>query len=135
MKIESKLIDCPETGEVRIAVVARSRVDAAGIRKIFRTVAEANTALSGCPVLIDLRQGTHRMTYLDIYEALAGMDRALRSLENRIALLSASSLQQYDSLLVLSLYLLDHGLEADVFCEIDGAIEWLAQKKQPPVLH
>ncbi|MGH7930668.1 MAG: hypothetical protein ACREQV_23095, partial [Candidatus Binatia bacterium] len=79
--------------------------------------------------------GTHRMTYLDIYEALAGVNRALRSLENRIALLSASSLQQYNSLFVLSICLLDHGLEADVFCEIDRAIQWLAQKKQPPLLH
>src|SRR5262249_15286445 len=91
--------------------------------------------LVGCGVLIDLRQGSYRLTYRDIYGLLNELKPALRRLHHRIALISAPTIEQSDQLFMLSVCLADQGLEADVFYDIPRASEWLPHKRRAPVLN
>jgi hypothetical protein len=133
MDMETKFFNWSLTGEDHLTVIARGRIDAAGVRQIFRNVVEITQVLVGGGVLIDLRQGRYRLTYRDIDGLLNELKPALWTLHNRIALVSAPAIEQSDQLFMLGVRLSELGFEADVFYDIYRAIEWLAQKRRPPV--
>jgi hypothetical protein len=135
MDMETKFFSLPLTGEDHVTVIARGRIDVGGVKQIFLSVAEITQLLVGGGVLIDLRQGSYRLTYRDIYGLLKELKPALGRLHHRIALVSAPTIEQSDQLFMLSVCLSDQGLEADVFYDIYRAIEWLAHKKKAPVLN
>src|SRR5262245_16377934 len=135
MDMETKFFSLPLTGEDHVTVIARGRIDVGGVKQIFLSVAEITQMLVGCGVLIDLRQGSYRLTYRDIYGLLNELKPALRRLHHRIALISAPTIEQSDQLFMLSVCLADQGLEADVFYDIPRAIEWLTHKRRAPVLN
>ena len=135
MDIEAGFFSWPVTGEDHVTVVARGHIEAEGIKKIFLDAAQINRMLVGRGVLIDLRQGSYRFTYRDIYGLFDELRPFLWPLHGRIALVSAPAIEQSDQLFVLSVCLSDQGLEADVFYDIPRAIEWLTQKKKAPVLN
>lgn len=135
MDIEAGFFSWPVTGEDHVTVVARGHIEAEGIKKIFLDAAQINRMLVGRGVLIDLRQGSYRFTYRDIYGLFDELRPFLWPLHGRIALVSAPAIEQSDQLFVLSVCLSDQGLEADVFYDISRAIEWLTQKKKAPVLN
>jgi hypothetical protein len=133
MDMEAKFFNWSLTGEDHLTVIARGRIEAAGVRQIFLKVVEITQVLVGGGVLIDLRQGRYRLTYRDINGLLSELKPALWALHNRIALVSAPAIEQSDQLFMLSFCLAELGFEADVFYDIYRAIEWLAQKKRPPL--
>jgi hypothetical protein len=135
MDMETKFFSLPLTGEDHVTVIARGRIDVGGVKQIFLSVAEITQLLVGGGVLIDLRQGSYRLTYRDIYGLLKELKPALGRLHHRIALVSAPTIEQSDQLFMLSVCLSDQGLEADVFYDIYRAIEWLTHKKKAPVLN
>ena len=135
MDMETKFFSWPLTGEDHVTVIARGRIDAGGVKQIFLNVAEITRMLVGCGVLIDLRQGSYRLNYRNIYGLFNELKPALWPLRHRIALVSAPAIEQSDQLFMLSVCLSDQGLEADVFYDIYSAIEWLAHKKKAPVLN
>ena len=135
MDLETKFFTLPLTGEDHVTVIARGRIDVGGVKQIFLSVAEITQLLVGGGVLIDLRQGSYRLTYRDIYGLLKDLKPALGRLHHRIALVSAPTIEQSDQLFMLSVCLSDQGLEADVFYDIPRAIEWLTHKKKAPVLN
>ena len=135
MDMETKFFSWPLTGEDHVTVIARGRIDVGGVKQIFLNVAAITQMLVGCGVLLDLRQGSYRLTYRDIYGLFNDLKPALWPLHHRIALLSAPTIEQSDQLFMLSVCLSDQGLEADVFYDSYRAIEWLTQKKKAPVLN
>ncbi len=135
MDIEAGFFSWPVTGEDHVTVVARGHIEAEGIKKIFLDAAQINRMLVGRGVLIDLRQGSYRFTYRDIYGLFDELRPFLWPLHGGIALVSAPAIEQSDQLFLLSVCLSDQGLEADVFYDIPRAIEWLTQKKKAPVLN
>lgn len=135
MDIETKFFSWPLTGDDHVTVIARGRVDADVVKQIFLNVVEITQRLVGCGVLIDLRQGSYRLTYRDIQALFSDLKPALWPLHKRIALVSAPAIEQSDQLFLLSACLSDQGLEADVFYDSYRAVEWLAQKKKAPILN
>jgi len=135
MDMETKFFSLPLTGEDHVTVIARGRIDVGGVKQIFLSVAEITQMLVGGGVLIDLRQGSYRLTYRDIYGLLKELKPALGRLHHRIALVSAPTIEQSDQLFMLSVCLSDQGLEADVFYDIPRAIAWLTHKRRAPVLN
>jgi len=135
MDIETSFFSWPVTGEDHVTLIARGRIDADGVRKIFVNVAQINQMLMGRGVLIDLRQGSYRLTYRDIQGLLDELEPALWPLQGRIALVSVPAIEQSDQLFILGVCLSEKGLEADVFYDIYRAIEWLVQRKKAPVQH
>jgi len=135
MDMETKFFSLPLTGEDHVTVIARGRIDVGGVKQIFLSVAEITQMMLGGGVLIDLRQGSYRLTYRDIYGLLKELKPALGRLHHRIALVSAPTIEQSDQLFMLSVCLSDQGLEADVFYDFYRAIEWLAHKRKAPVLN
>lgn len=133
MDMETKFFNWSLTGVDHLTVIARGRIDANGVRQIFLNIVEITQALVGGGVLIDLRQGRYRLTYRDIDGLLHELKPALWTLHNRIALVSAPAIEQSDQLFMLSFCLSELGFDADVFYDFYRAIEWLAQKKRPPV--
>jgi hypothetical protein len=133
MDMETRLFNWSLTGEAHLTVIARGRIDVAGVRQIFLNVVEITQMLLGGGVLIDLRQGRYRLTYRDIDGLLNELKPALWTLHNRIAFVSAPAIEQSDQLFMLSVCLSELGFEADVFYDTYRAIEWLAQKKRPHV--
>ena len=135
MDIQAGFFSWPVTGEDHVTVVARGHIEADGIKKIFLNAAQINRMLVGRGVLIDLRQGSYRFTYRDIYGLFDELKPSLWPLHGRIALVSAPAIEQSDQLFILSVCLSDQGLEADVFYDIPRAVEWLTQKKKAPILN
>ena len=105
------------------------------MRELFTSIAEITQSVGACPVLIDLRYSAYSMTPPEIRRLFDEFKPALRLMSNRIALLSAPEIEQYDQLFIMSVYLLNQSIEADAFCQMTPAVEWLAQRRQPPVQH
>jgi hypothetical protein len=135
MELEHKVLSCPETGEDYLAVIARGQVDAGAITEVFLSIAEITESVGACLVLVDFRFCEYDITYPEIDQLFREVKPALRLMHNRIALISAPAVHHYDQLFMLSVYLLDHGVEADAFCQANRALQWLEQKKQRPILH
>ncbi|MET0502758.1 MAG: hypothetical protein ABW172_14660, partial [Candidatus Binatia bacterium] len=76
MDIETSFFSWPATGEDHVTLIARGRIDADGVKKIFVNVAQINQMLMGRGVLIDLRQGSYRLTYRDIQGLLDELEPA-----------------------------------------------------------
>jgi hypothetical protein len=133
MDMETKFFNWSLTGVDHLTVIARGRIDANGVRQIFLNIVEITQALVGGGVLIDLRQGRYRLTYRDIDDLLNKLKPVIWALHNKIALVSAPAIEQSDQLFMLSFCLSELGFEADVFYDTYRAIEWLAQKKRPPL--
>src|SRR5207245_10947751 len=119
--MESEFLNWSLTGADHLTVIARGRIDAAGVRQIFLNVVEITQVLVGGGVLIDLRQGRYRLTYGDIDGMLNELKPALWTLHNRIALVSAPRIEQSDQLFVLGVCFSGLGFEDDVFCDICSA--------------
>jgi hypothetical protein len=94
MDMETKFFSLPLTGEDHVTVIARGRIDVGGVKQIFLSVAEITQLLVGGGVLIDLRQGSYRLTYRDIYGLLKELKPALGRLHHRIALVSAPTIEK-----------------------------------------
>jgi hypothetical protein len=135
MNIAHRVFSCPETGEDCLAVITRKRLDAEATREVFLSIAEITESLGSCRVLIDLREGIHSIGYFAIFALLDEVQAGRRLLGNKIALLSNAAAEQYDQVFLLSVYLLNQRLQADVFFEINRAIRWLASDQQPPLQH
>lgn len=135
MKIKHKVLSCGTTEEDCLSVAVCGRVDAEVMRELFTNIAEITESVGACPVLIDLRHGAYSMTRFEIYRLIEEFKPGLRLMNNRIALLSAPEIEHYDQLFIMSVYLLNQSVEADAFCQITRALEWLAQRRQPPVQH
>jgi hypothetical protein len=85
--------------------------------------------------MLDLRSCRYSATYFEIYHLFHEIKPGLRLLHNRIALLSPAEAAEYDRLFMLSVYLLNEGVEADTFDEVDRAVRWLTAAKRPPLQH
>jgi hypothetical protein len=135
MRLEHKLLGSAETGEDYLAVIARGQVDAATITEVFLSIAEITESVSACRVLVDFRFCEYDITPLEISDLFREAKPMQRLMNSRIALLSAPAVDRYDQLFMLSVYLLNHGVDADAFCQANRAIRWLEQKRQRPVIH
>jgi hypothetical protein len=135
MALEYKVLSCPETGEDYLVIRARGRVDTGVIKEMFRSIAEITETAGACHVLLDMRCCQYWVTYFEIYQLFDEIKPGWHLLHNRIALLAPARAAQYDRLFMLSVYLLNEGVEADTFDEVNRAVRWLTKRRRPPLRH
>jgi hypothetical protein len=97
MDLQIKVFRWPDTGHY-IIVITHGLIDIKGFKEIFSKVAPLTEPLQGCKVVIDLQDATCRLEPADIHGFVTTLDPDLWPNNNKVALVSASKIEQYDQL-------------------------------------
>ena len=124
MDFQLRLFSWPEPGPHVIAL-AEGTIDADGLRRIFRRVAEMTQPLPHGKVLIDLVDAALALESADMDEFINGAGADLCVENPRIAIVFARNLGRYDQLLRLSAVLSNRGISAAAFSSLKFAVDWL----------
>jgi len=128
MDLEIKFFHCPDSGKDRLTVIARGVIDAEGMKQILSDIAGRTQQLFDGEVLIDLRNATCSLNTVNIYAIANELKQNLWPLENKVALVSARDIEQYDQILLLSSCVSSRDFKVAAFYDLDRALQWLSQK-------
>ena len=123
--MQTKLIRWPDAGNY-VIVITRGLIEIQGFKEIFREVARLADSLLHYKVVIDLQEAMCRLEPADIHTFVTTVGPDLGLYHNKVALVSASEIEQYDQLFVLSTCLSDRGFRIAVFNDTKSAVNWLA---------
>ena len=124
MDVNVKLLKSPD-GRNHLIIIGSGLIDAEGLERIFRQVAEIIQSQFNCTVLIDLEKASLRIEPKDIDEVVHGLGPDLRLGNIKIALVASAEISESEQLKVLSDSLCREDLKAAVFDNEKEAIIWL----------
>jgi hypothetical protein len=124
MDLNVKLLRSSE-GRNHLIIIAGGLVDADGLERIFRQVAEIIRQLFNCKILIDFENANLRIEPADIDELVNRLGPELRLGNIAIALMSSAEIAESEQLRVLSDSLCREDLRAAVFHNAQEAVLWL----------
>jgi|SRR5437899_327143 len=127
MDLEIKFFRWPDSGKDRLTVIARGVIDAEAMKQILSDIAERTQHPFDGEVLIDLRNATYSLKTGTIYAIANELKPNLWPL-NKVALVSARDIEQYDQILLLSSCVLSRDFKVAAFYDLDRALQWLSQK-------
>ncbi|HEY2922168.1 MAG TPA: hypothetical protein VGK77_24570 [Candidatus Binatia bacterium] len=127
MDLEIKFFHWPDFGKDHLVVILGGLIDAGGMKQILRRIADMTLHSPDCEVLIDLRKATCSLTSIDIY--ILAAEPNVWPLKNKVALVSARDIDQYDQLLLLSSCVSNRGFNVTAFYDLDRALQWLALER------
>ena len=124
MDLNVKLLPSPG-GRNDLIIIAGGLIDAEGLERIFRAVAETIRQLFSCKILIDFENANLRIEPPDIDELVSRLGPDLRLGNIAIALVSSAETAEPEQLRVLSDSLCREDLRAAVFHKAQEAVLWL----------
>jgi hypothetical protein len=124
MDLNVKLLESPD-GRNHLIIISSGLIDAEGLERIFRQVAEIIQHQFNCTVLIDFERASLRIEPKDIDEVVHRLGPDLRLGNIKIALVSSAEISESEQLKVLSDSLCREDLKAAVFDNEKEAIIWL----------
>ena len=124
MDLNVKLLPSPG-GRNDLIIIAGGLIDAEGLERIFRAVAETIRQLFSCKILIDFENANLRIEPADIDELVSRLGPDLRLGNIAIALVSSAETAEPEQLRVLSDSLCREDLRAAVFHKAQEAVLWL----------
>ena len=124
MDLQIKVFRWPDTGNY-IIVITHGLIDIKGFNEIFRKVARLTESLLDYKIVIDLQDATCRFEPADIHGFVTTLGPDLWPDNKKVALVSASEIEQYDQLFVLSTCLSDRGFKTAAFNDTRSAVNWL----------
>ena len=124
MDLNVKLLQSPG-GRNHLIIISSGLMDAEGLERIFRQVAEIIQRQFNCTVLIDFEKASLRIEPKDIDALVHGLGPDLRLGNIKIALVSSAQIDDSEQLKVLSESLCREDLKAVVFDNAKEAITWL----------
>ncbi len=124
MDLNVKLLRSPE-GRNHLIIIGSGLINAEGLERIFRQVAEIIQDQFNCTVLIDFERASLRIEPKDIDEVVHGLGPDLRLGNVKIALVSSAEIDDSEQLRVVSDSLSREDLTAAVFDNAKEAITWL----------
>ena len=127
MDLEIKFFRWPDSGKDRLTVIARGVIDAEAMKQILSDIAERTQHPFDGEVLIDLRNATCSLNTVNIYAIANELKQNLWPL-NKVALVSARDIEQYDQILLLSSCVSSRDFKVAAFYDLDRALQWLSQK-------
>jgi hypothetical protein len=125
MNLKIKLLQLPARGN-HLIVIAGGIIDPAELEQIFRQIEEQIQSLLDCKILIDLDTADLRFEPADLQDVLDAWAAGLSPRRIKIALVSASKIDQSDRLDVLRAFLSRAGLKAAIFDDAKNAVAWLS---------
>ena len=114
MDLNVKLLESPD-GRNHLIIISSGLIDAEGLERIFRQVAEIIQHQFNCTVLIDFERASLRIEPKDIDEVVQELGPDLRLGNIKIALVSSPEIGESEQLKVLSDSLCREDLKAAVF--------------------
>jgi len=124
MDLNVKLLPSPG-GRNDLIIIAGGLIDAEGLERIFRAVAETIRQLFSCKILIDFENANLRIEPADIDELVSRLGPDLRLGNIAIALVSSAETAEPEQLRVLRDSLCREDLRAAVFHKAQEAVLWL----------
>jgi hypothetical protein len=124
MDFQIKLFRWPGRGNHVIGIY-RGPLDPEGFKEIFRAVDQITQPLSGCRVVIDLRDSTSTLESADIPVLLKDIVENIPPRNNKLALVSAPEVKHSNQLVVLTGCLSNYDFNIAVFTDINRAASWL----------
>jgi hypothetical protein len=124
MDLNVKLLQSPG-GRNDLIIITGGLIDAEGLERIFRAVAETIQQLFGCKILIDFENANLRIEPADIDELVDRLGPELRLGNIEIALVSSAEITESEQLRALSDSLCREDLRAAVFDNAQAAVTWL----------
>jgi hypothetical protein len=124
MDFQIKLFRWPHRGN-HVIGISRGPLDPEGFKEIFREVDQITEPLSGCRVVIDLRDSTYLLESTDIPDLLKDIVENVSPRDNKLALVSAPEVKYSKQLAVLSGCLSNHDFNIAVFTDMSRAASWL----------
>ena len=122
--VNVKLLESPD-GRNHLLIIISGLIEAEGLERIFRQVAEIIQHQFNCTVLIDFERGSWRIEPKDIDEVVHKLGADLRLGNIKIAMVSSAEIDESEQLKVLSDSLCREDLKAAVFDNAKEAIDWL----------
>jgi hypothetical protein len=124
MDLNVKLLQSPG-GRNDLIIITGGLIDAEGLERIFRAVAETIQQLFSCKILIDFENANLRIEPADIDELVDRLGPELRLGNIEIALVSSAEITESEQLRALSDSLCREDLRAAVFDNAQAAVTWL----------
>jgi hypothetical protein len=124
MDLNVKLLRSSE-GRNHLIIISSGLINAEGLERIFRQVAEIIQDQFNCTVLIDFERASLRIEPKDIDEVVHGLGPDLRLGNVKIALVSSAEIDESEQVKALSDSLCREDLKAAVFDNEKEAIIWL----------
>ena len=124
MDVNVKLLKSPD-GRNHLIIISSGLIDAEGLERILRQVAEIIQHQFNCTVLIDFERASLQIEPKDIDEVVHGLGPDLRLGNIKIALVSSAEIGESEQLKVLSDSLCREDLKAAVFDNAKEAVGWL----------
>jgi hypothetical protein len=124
MDVNVKLLKSPD-GRNHLIIISSGLIDAEGLERILRQVAEIIQHEFNCTVLIDFERASLRIEPKGIDEVVHGLGPDLRLGNIKIALVSSPEIGESEQVKALSDSLCREDLKAAVFDNEKEAILWL----------
>jgi hypothetical protein len=124
MDFQIKLFRWPHRGD-HVLAISRGPLDPEGFKEIFREVDQITQPLSGCRVVIDLRDSPCMLESTDIPLLLKDIVQNTAPRNNRVALVSAPEVKYSNQLALLSGCLSNYDFNIAVFTDMNRAASWL----------
>jgi hypothetical protein len=128
MDFQTKLFRWPDRGNY-VIIIARGHTDIGGFQQMFQKLAEIHEELVDWRVLIDLFDARFRLEPAGVDTFASGLRTARFPENNKIALVGARGIEQYDQLCMVSASLSKQGFKVAAFHDSKLAIDWLAESK------
>jgi hypothetical protein len=122
--VNVKLLESPD-GRNHLLIIISGLIEAEGLERIFRQVAEIIQHQFNCTVLIDFERASWRIEPKDMDEVVHQLGADLRLGNIKIAMVSSAEIDESEQLKVLSDSLCREDLKAAVFDNAKEAIDWL----------
>jgi hypothetical protein len=129
MDLEINFFRSTDSGKDRLTVIARGVIGAEEMKQILSDITGRIQHPFDGEVLIDLRNATCTLKTEIIYIIANELKPNLWPLENKVALVSARDIEQYDQILLLSSCTSNRGFKLAAFYDLDRALQWLSSKK------
>jgi hypothetical protein len=124
MDFNVKLLESPD-GRNHLIIISSGLIDAEGLERIFRQVAEIIQHQFNCTVLIDFERASLRIEPKDIDEVVHRLGPDLRLGNIKIALVSPGETGEPEQVKVLSESLCREDLTTAMFDNAKEAVSWL----------
>jgi hypothetical protein len=122
--VNVKLLESPD-GRNHLIIIGSGLIDAEGLERIFRQVAEIIQRRFNCTVLIDFERASLQIKPREIDEMVHELGPDLRLGNIKIALVSSAEIDESEQLKVLSDSLCREDLKAGAFDNAKEAVGWL----------